>query len=48
MQGVPLQTVVRLLRHRQVSMTLCYPQVPDRDAEDTAKSIGETFSAIME
>ena len=47
MQGVPLPTVARLLGHRQVSMTLRYAHVADRDVESAAERIGNAVSAMM-
>ena len=46
MQGVPLPTVARLLGHRQVSMTLRYAHVADREAEAAAERIGGAILAI--
>lgn len=46
MQGVPLPTVARLLGHRQVSMTLRYAHVADREVEAAAERIGGAISAI--
>lgn len=46
LQGVPLPTVAKLLGHRQVSMTLRYAHVADRDVEAAAERIGRAISAI--
>ena len=46
MQGVPLPTVARLLGHRNVSMTLRYAHVADREVEVAAERIGDAISAI--
>ena len=46
MLGVPLPTVARLLGHRQVSMTLRYAHVADRDVEAAAERIGTAIVAI--
>ena len=46
LNGVPLPTVARLLGHRQVSMTLRYAHVADRDVEAAAERIGEAITAI--
>ncbi|MDE0241381.1 MAG: tyrosine-type recombinase/integrase [bacterium] len=46
MQGVPLPTVARLLGHRNVSMTLRYAHVADREVEAAAERIGRTITAI--
>ena len=48
MQGVPLPTVARLLGHRQVSMTLRYAHVADRDVEAAAERIGRVIDGISE
>ena len=47
MQGVPLPTVARLLGHRQVTMTLRYAHVADREVESAAERIGNALSKIM-
>ena len=46
MQGVPLPTVARLLGHQQVSMTLRYAHVADKDVEAAAERIGMAITAI--
>ena len=46
MQGVPLPTVARLLGHRQVSMTLRYVHIANRDVEVAAERIGTVISGI--
>ncbi|MCY4609494.1 MAG: site-specific integrase [bacterium] len=46
LNGVPLPTVARLLGHRQVSMTLRYAHVSDREVEAAAERIGGAISAI--
>ena len=46
LNGVPLPTVARLLGHRQVSMTLRYAHVADRDVEVAAERIGGAITAI--
>ena len=46
LSGVPLPTVARLLGHRQVSMTLRYAHIADREIEAAAKRIGDAISAI--
>lgn len=46
LNGVPLPTVARLLGHRQVSMTLRYAHVADREVEAAAERIGGAISAI--
>ena len=48
MQGVPLPTVARLLGHRQVSMTLRYAHVADREVEAAAERIGDAIMAICD
>ena len=46
LNGVPLPTVARLLGHRQVSMTLRYAHVADRDIEAAAERVGTTIFDI--
>ncbi len=46
MQGIPLPTVARLLGHRQVSMTLRYAHVADRDVEAAAERIGTAIASL--
>ena len=46
MRGVPLPTVARLLGHRQVSMTLRYAHVADREVEEAAERIGTAILGI--
>ncbi len=46
LQGVPLPTVARLLGHRQVSMTLRYAHVADREIEAAAERIGARITTI--
>ena len=46
LQGIPLPTVAKLLGHRQVSMTLRYAHVADRDVEAAAERIGTVIVAI--
>ncbi len=48
LNGVPLPTVARLLGHRQVSMTLCYAHVADREMEAAAERIGEAIMAVCD
>ncbi|MDE0416306.1 MAG: site-specific integrase [bacterium] len=48
MQGIPLPTVARLLGHRQVSMTLRYAHVADREVEAAAERIGTAITAMCE
>ena len=45
-RGVPLPTVARLLGHRQVSMTLRYAHVHDKEVEAAAERVGRTISNI--
>ncbi len=46
LSGVPLPTVARLLGHRQVSMTLRYAHVADREVEAAAERIGNVINTI--
>ncbi|MDE0241384.1 MAG: site-specific integrase [bacterium] len=46
LNGVALPTVAKLLGHRQVSMTLRYAHVADREVEAAAERIGDAISAI--
>ncbi len=46
MRGVPLPTVARLLGHRQVSMTLRYAHVHDKDVEAAAERVGKIIANI--
>ena len=48
MRGVPLPTVARLLGHRQVSMTLRYAHVHDKEVEAAAERIGNVIADICE
>ncbi|MDE0416097.1 MAG: site-specific integrase [bacterium] len=48
MQGVPLPTVARLLGHRQVSMTMRYAHVSDRDIEEAAERVGRAIVSVFE
>ncbi len=47
LNGVPLPTVAKLLGHRQVSMTLRYAHVADRDVEAAAERVGNVMTQIM-
>ena len=46
LRGIPLPTVARLLGHRQVSMTLRYAHVHDKEVEAAAERVGKTISNI--
>ncbi len=46
LNGVPLPTVARLLGHRNVSMTLRYAHVADREIETAAERIGVAIDKI--
>ena len=48
MQGVPLPTVAKLLGHRQISMTLRYAHVHDKEVEAAAERIGRVISNIWD
>ena len=45
-RGVPLPTVARLLGHRQVSMTLRYAHVQDKEVEAAAERVGRIITNI--
>ena len=47
LNGVPLPTVARLLGHRQVSMTLRYAHIADREVEEAAERVGTAVAEIM-
>ena len=48
MRGVPLPTVAKLLGHRQVSMTLRYAHVHDKDVEAAAERVGSVITSIWD
>ena len=48
MRGVPLPTVAKLLGHRQVSMTLRYAHVHDKEVEAAAERVGRIITNILE
>ena len=48
MNGVPVPVVSRLLGHSNVSMTLRYAHLGDRDIERAAETVGQAIAAIME
>ena len=48
LHGIPLPTVARLLGHRQVSMTLRYAHVADRDVGAAAERIGAAIDRLCE
>lgn len=48
LNGIPLPTVAKLLGHRQLSMTLRYAHVADREVEAAAERVGNALGAIME
>ena len=47
LNGVPLPTVARLLGHQQVSMTLRYAHVADREVEAAAERIGRMIAGLL-
>ncbi len=47
MNGVPVPVVSRLLGHSNVSMTLRYAHLGDRDVEAAAERVGQSIGAIM-
>ena len=47
MNGVPVPVVSRLLGHSNVSMTLRYAHLGDRDIEAAAERVGQSIAAIM-
>ena len=48
MNGVPVPVVSRLLGHSNVSMTLRYAHLADKDAEAAAERIGEAMARVMD
>ena len=48
LNGVPLPTVARLLGHRQISMTLRYAHVADKEVEAAAERIGAVITALCD
>ena len=48
MKGVPLPVVARLLGHREVTMTLRYVHVGDREVIAAAERIGEAISRALD
>ena len=47
MNGVPVPVISRLLGHGNVSMTLRYAHLADRDIEDAAERVGKAIGEIM-
>ena len=47
MNGVPVPVVSRLLGHSDVSMTLRYAHLGDREIEEAAERVGQSIGAIM-
>ncbi len=47
MSGVPLPVVARLLGHRDVSMTMRYAHVGDREVEAAAERVGRIITDMM-
>ncbi len=47
MNGIPLPVVARLLGHSNVSMTMRYAHVGDREVEAAAERVGQTIAAII-
>ena len=47
MQCIPMPVVARLLGHKQVSMTLRYAHVGDREAGGAAERIGQTMDRAL-
>ena len=47
MNGVPVPVVARLLGHSNVSMTLRYAHLGDREIEAAAERVGQSIAAIM-
>ena len=48
LQGIPLPMVARLLGHRQVSMTLRYAHVHDKEVEAAPERVGRIITNIWE
>ena len=47
LNGVPVPVVSRLLGHSNVSMTLRYAHLGDRDIEAAAEKVGKAIGEIM-
>ena len=47
LNGVPLPVVARLLGHSNVSMTMRYAHVGDREIEAAAERVGQTIAAMI-
>ncbi len=47
MNGVPLPVVARMLGHSDVSMTMRYAHVGDREVEAAAERVGQAIAAII-
>ena len=47
MNGVPLPVVARLLGHSNVSMTMRYAHVGDREIEAAAERVGRAVHSAM-
>ena len=47
MNGVPVPVVSRLLGHSNISMTLRYAHLGDREIEAAAERVGQSIAAIM-
>ena len=48
MSGVPVPVVARMLGHSNVSMTLRYAHLEDREIKDAAERVGQAIAAIMD
>ena len=48
MNGIPIPIVSRMLGHSNVSMTLRYAHLGDREIEAAAERVGQSIAAVME
>ena len=48
MQGTPLPVVAKLLGHSQMTMTMRYAHMGDRETESAAERIGTTIADVLD
>ena len=48
MQGTPLPVVAKLLGHSQMTMTMRYAHMGDRETEATAERIGNAIAGMLD